>query len=48
MDSMLGHIKDIVQPKDATLYAHIHKHVVKSVKFLRCMQYFQYSLTNEA
>lgn len=29
MDSMLGHIKDIVQPKDAILYDHIHKHVVK-------------------
>ena len=24
MDSMLGHIKDIVQPKDAILYDHIH------------------------
>jgi hypothetical protein len=29
MDNMLGHIKDIVQPKDAILYDHIHKHVVK-------------------
>lgn len=29
MDSMLGHIKDIVQLKDAILYDHIHKHVVK-------------------
>ena len=29
MDSMLCHIKDIVQPKDAILYNHIHKHVVK-------------------
>ena len=29
MDSMLGHeIKDNVQLKDATLYDHIHKHVV--------------------
>lgn len=29
MDSMLGHIKDIIPPKDAILYDHIHKHVVK-------------------
>ena len=29
MDSMLGHIKDIVQQKDVILYDHIHKHVVK-------------------
>jgi hypothetical protein len=29
MDSMLGQIKDIVQPRDAILYDHIHKHVVK-------------------
>ena len=28
MDSMLGHIKDIVQPKDAIIYDN-HKHVVK-------------------
>ena len=29
MDSMLGHIKDIVEQRDAILYDHIHKHVVK-------------------
>jgi hypothetical protein len=29
MDSMLGQIKDIVQPKDVILYDHIHKLVVK-------------------
>jgi hypothetical protein len=29
MDSMLGQIKDIVQPKDAILYDYIHKLVVK-------------------
>jgi hypothetical protein len=29
MDSMLGQIKDILQPKDAILYDHIHKLVVK-------------------
>ena len=29
MDSMLGQIKDIVEPRDAILYDHIHKHVVK-------------------
>jgi hypothetical protein len=29
MDSMLGQIKDIVQPKDAILYDRIHKLVVK-------------------
>jgi hypothetical protein len=29
MDSMLGQIKDIVEPKDAILYDHIHKLVVK-------------------
>lgn len=29
MDNMLGKIKDIVEPKDAILYDHIHKHVVK-------------------
>jgi hypothetical protein len=29
MDSMLGQIKDIVQPRDVILYDHIHKHVVK-------------------
>ena len=29
MDSMLGQIKDIVPPKDAILYDHIHKHVIK-------------------
>jgi hypothetical protein len=29
MDSMLGQIKDIVQSRDAILYDHIHKHVVK-------------------
>ena len=29
MDSMLGQIKDIVEQRDAILYDHIHKHVVK-------------------
>ncbi len=29
MDSMLVQIKDIVESKDAILYYHIHKHVVK-------------------
>ena len=29
MDNMLGHIKDIVEQRDAILYDHIHKHVVK-------------------
>ena len=29
MDSMLGHIKYIVEQRDAILYEHIHKHVVK-------------------
>ena len=29
MDNMLGQIKDVVQPKDAIFYDHIHKHVVK-------------------
>jgi hypothetical protein len=29
MKSMLGQIKDIVEPRDAILYDHIHKHVVK-------------------
>ena len=29
MDTMLGHIKDIVEQRDAILYDHIHKHVVK-------------------
>jgi hypothetical protein len=29
MDSILGQIKDIVEPKDAILYDHIHKLVVK-------------------
>ena len=29
MDNMLGHIKDIVEQRDAILYHHIHKHVVK-------------------
>ena len=29
MDNMLGQIKDIVEPKDAILYDHIHKLVVK-------------------
>jgi hypothetical protein len=29
MDSMLGQIKDIVESKDAILYDHIHKLVVK-------------------
>ena len=29
MDSMLGHIKDIVEQRDTILYDHIHKHVVK-------------------
>ena len=29
MDSMLSHIKDIVEQRDAILYDHIHKHVVK-------------------
>ena len=29
MDSMLGHIKDIVESKDTILYDHIHTHVVK-------------------
>jgi hypothetical protein len=29
MDNMLGQIKDIVRPKDAILYDHIHKLVVK-------------------
>jgi len=29
MDSMLGQIKDIFQPKDVILYDHIHKLVVK-------------------
>jgi hypothetical protein len=29
MDNMLGQIKDIVEPRDAILYDHIHKHVVK-------------------
>ena len=29
MDSMLGQIKDIVEPKDPILYDRIHKHVVK-------------------
>ena len=28
MDTMLGQIKDIVEPKDAILYEHIQKHVV--------------------
>ena len=28
MDSILGQIKDIVEPKDAILYEHIQKHVV--------------------
>ena len=28
MDSMLSHIKDIVEQRDAILYDHIHKHVV--------------------
>jgi hypothetical protein len=29
MDSMLGQIKEIVEPRNAILYDHIHKHVVK-------------------
>ena len=29
MNSMLGHIKDIVEQRDAILYDYIHKHVVK-------------------
>ena len=29
MDSMFGHIKDIVEQRDAILYDHIHKHVIK-------------------
>ena len=29
MDSMLGQIKDIVDPKDPILYKHIHAQVVK-------------------
>jgi hypothetical protein len=29
MDNMLGQIKDIVEMRDAILYDHIHKHVVK-------------------
>ena len=29
MDTMLGQIKDIIEPKDAILYDHIHKHVFK-------------------
>ena len=29
MDSMLGQIKDIVEPKDSILYDHIHRHVAK-------------------
>ena len=31
MNSMLGQIKDIVELKNAILYDHIHKHVVKKV-----------------
>jgi len=29
MDNILGEIKDIVEPRDAILYDHIHKHVIK-------------------
>ena len=29
MDSMLGQNKDIVEQRDAILYDHIHKHVIK-------------------
>ena len=40
MDSMLGQIKDIVEPKDAILYDHIHKLVV-------IRWFMAYSINNE-